>query len=88
MVNEISPLNCVGFFVLVLFKKGPFQIGLKKIIKKRITLYLNILSRHYYFIGNLSESLIVFKSHFSIVFLSTAVEFLAFVSVWKQIQTA
>lgn len=30
MVNEISPLNCVDFFVLVLFKKGPLQIGFKK----------------------------------------------------------
>lgn len=29
MVNEISPLNCVDFFV-VLFKKGPLQIGFKK----------------------------------------------------------
>lgn len=48
MVNEISPLNCVDFFVLVLFKKGPLQIGFKK-IKKHITLYLNILFRCYYF---------------------------------------
>lgn len=31
MVNEISPLNCVDFFVLVLFKKGPLRIGFKKI---------------------------------------------------------
>lgn len=59
MVNETSPLNCVDFFVLVLFKKGPLRIGFKK--NKPITLYLNILFRHYYFVGNLSK----FLSHIS-----------------------
>lgn len=43
MVNEISPLNCVDFFVL--FKKGPLQFGLKK--NKHTTLYLKTVFRYY-----------------------------------------